>query len=773
MSKLIVAGLCIITTQANAVEPIDYGRAEQMLSWNTSKLIANNVVTPHWIGGQSAFWYRNNEMGGHLFKRFDIETSTTSALFDHAKLASALHSVTEESYDARNLPFDTLILEDELAITVTVKDRRYRCSIIDYACAEIESIQNKFSVLSPDGLREAYIENFNVFVRQVKSGETNQLTRDGNRYYRYGSLPYWVEHLFNKGIRKKNTLGELKWSPDSRQIAVLRYDERKVKHFHTLYYTSIRPELTSYPYAVPGDNEIPIPHIFVVEVETGEITEIDLPKRTAFAGPEWFGGITHRGDYESLVWRGDSEFLYLTVPTRGFKQLSLIESNAKTGSTRSIITEGSPTYVDPMPWHVGDDLIIWGSERDGWAHLYQYDRQGNLITQLTRGNWVVHKLVHVDEKAGQIFFTAFGREDETEPYFNSLYRLDLQSKDIKLLTPETAMHNVHLSPDGLFFVDTYSRVDLPPVTVLRNTEGRIMSALERADISPLREAGWRAPERFTVKGRDRKTLLQGVMYKPSNFDAKKKYPLIDHIYPGPQFNITPKSFAPSGTFGGEQALAELGFVVINLDNMGNPFRSKEFHDTWYGNFSDSGLPDHVTAIDQLAQRFEYIDRGRVGIYGFSGGGFASTKAMLTYPSIFHVAVSVAGNHDNRSNNYYWGEKYNGLIRRDAAKGEGWDSYLDQANYLLAKNLKGRILLVHGTRDENVHPGNTMRLVDALVRENKDFDMYLIPTLHHSTNLNPSAGRFLTRKIWDYFVTHLLDEVPPKEYSIRMPPVGSE
>jgi dipeptidyl aminopeptidase/acylaminoacyl peptidase len=329
-----------------------------------------------------------------------------------------------------------------------------------------------------------------------------------------------------------------------------------------------------------------------------------------------------------------------------------------------------------------------------------------------------------------------------------------------------------MARNGRWFVDTYATIDLPPITVLRAADGRQIRQLEQADVSKLREVGWRGGEAFTVKARDGVTDLYGVMWKPSNFDSTKSYPIIDHIYPGPQIIASPKRYYPTHdaglvytAAGQAQALAELGFIVINVDAMGTPYRSKAFIDTWYGNMGDNGIPDHIAAIRQLAARHRYIDLSRVGVFGHSGGGFASTDAILRYPDFFHVAFSTSGNHDNRTYQYHWGEKYQGLLSRDATRGT--DNYESQANYRMAENLKGKLFLVHGDLDDNVLPSSTLRVVDALIRADKDFDLLILPDAGHNLSTDP----YVLRRMWDHFVTHLLSQTPPPDYVIKGPPTG--
>ncbi len=439
-------------------------------------------------------------------------------------------------------------------------------------------------------------------------------------------------------------------------------------------------------------------------------------------------------------------------------------ADAETGAVRDVLEETADTYfesgVDGISWRVlfDTDEVIWYSERDGWGHLYLYDlTTGRLKNRITEGAWAVQQLRHVDPENRVLYFTAGGR-DGSDPYFEHFYRVDMDGSDLRLLTPEDAHHTVTMAPSGRFFIDSYSTPTTPPVTVVRDTEGRVVETLEKADISALVAHGWKAPIPFTVKARDGQTDLYGLMYTPSNFDASKRYPVLNYLYPGPQSgSVGTRSFVAARS--DKQAVAELGFVVVELDAMGTPGRSKAFHDAYYGNMGDNGLPDQVAAIRELGRRHPWMDLDRVGIWGHSGGGFASAAGILRYPDFYKVAVSGAGNHDNRTYEDDWGEKWQGLLTTNP---DGTTSYDNQANQLLVDNLKGKLLIGHGTLDGNVPPNNTLVLVDALVKANKDFDLLLFPNGGHGFG---AGSTYWMRRRWDYFVEHLLGAEPPKEYPL--------
>jgi dipeptidyl aminopeptidase/acylaminoacyl peptidase len=414
-------------------------------------------------------------------------------------------------------------------------------------------------------------------------------------------------------------------------------------------------------------------------------------------------------------------------------------------------------------WHLltGSNEVLWFSERDDWGHLYLYDLgTGRLKHQITSGDWNVLQVRRIDEENRTLYFTGAGREPG-DPYFQYFYSVGLDGNNLRVLTPDSANHSVTLSPSGEYFVDSYSTPTIPPVTVVRNTRGESVVALEEADISRLVAAGWQAPIPFTVKARDGRTDLHGLMYQPTNLDPSGSYPILNYLYPGPQSgSVGSRSFNPSRS--DKQAIAELGFIVVEVDAMGTPMRSKSFHEAYYGNMGDNGLPDQIAMIRQLARRHSFMDLDRVGIWGHSGGGFASADAIMRYPDFYKVAVSQAGNHDNRNYEDDWGEKWQGLLE---VRPDGSTNYDNQANQLLAENLQGKLLLAHGTMDNNVPPSNTLLVVNALIAANKDFDLILFPNRRHGFGNEP----YMMRRRWDYFVRHLLGAEPPPAYEFPAPP----
>ena len=758
----IVAPVALLFPSLVLAQP-DYARAERMLTWNTAPLVVNEIVSLTWMADSTRFWYRVTRPNGSEFVLVDPVANVQRPLFDQARLASALTRMEagRKSFEARKLPFQTFtFVNGERAIRFRTEGRWIDCDITAYTCARSSITPPSAAlVFSPDSQRVAFVSNHNVWVRNASGGDSTQLTTDGIRYHAYGL----GELLPNRLRAGEPVAPALVWSPDGRKLLVLRSDERGIGTFPLFSSTTTRPSAYVYPYALPGDSVNERATRYVIDVAT-RASKVMTP---ASVGGPGFGSGAGR-------WSADGRSFTYNDLTRADKVASLWRVEVETGTRTRLAFDSSETYVDQTEWHVlpGTRGTIAMSERDGWKHLYLFDAGGTIQRQLTSGNWLVADLVRVDDATGTIYFTAQGREAGRDPYFVRGYRMRLDGTAVELLTPEDAEHEVRVAPGGRFIVDTYSRVDQPPVTVLRASNGRVIRTLEQADISALLATGYRLPEPFRVKARDGVTDLYGAIWKPNNFDSTTSYPVIDNIYPGPQLITGPKAFLPNNKasvaagyaqYSQVKALSELGFIVVNIDAMGTTHRSKAFREYWYGNMGDNGIPDHIAGIKQLAATRPWMDLTRVGIYGISGGGFASTDAILRHPDFFHVAVSTAGNHDNRGYNMHWGEKYTGVLVRDTVRKT--DNFESQANLMLAANLRGKLLLIHGDMDDNVSPAHTLRLADALIKAGKTFDMMIIPDEGHMVYENP----YVHRLHWDYFVRHLRGEEPPAQYVLSRPP----
>lgn len=768
-----VAGAALVASlvspaAAQQVTETTYRRAEQFLGLNAESLVAHFEVDPLWFDGDR-FRYRNRRPDGSEFIVVDPAAATRRPAFDHARLAAALSLAADTSYEPFKLPFKTFeFLNQGRTIRFTVRDSlRWTCDLgSTYRCVGPDSLSPQRSeVTSPDGKWVAFARDHNLWIRSLASNEEIQLSHDGELHYAYAVNDQCCSQVTSRR-RGEPRPPVLRWSPDSRRLATLRLDQRGVGELHLLETATGRPVLHSYRYGLPGDSIVPTFDLHVFDVGAREGVRIDTPSQTA--ANTACCGLMLDSAWKDVHWDQGGRRVYFTHGQRDFKRLQLLVADAVTGTTRTILEEAGPTFLEAnlgygMPnWRVVNDgrEVIWFSERDGWAHLYHYDvPSGRLLNQITAGPWVVVSVLHVDEARGRIYFTAVGREPGRDPYFRHLYRVQFDGSGLRLLTPEPADHDVRAAPSGRYFVDTFSRRDTIPITVLRDGDGRVLQTLETGDVSQLRAMGWRWPVPFTVKARNGVTDLHGLLYFPSAFDSTARYPVIDYVYPGPQIGpIGPRGFTVNPR-GNPHALAELGFVVFTVDALGTPLRSKAFHDTYYGNMGDNGLPDHIAALRQLAQRYPQMDLDRVGIFGHSGGGFASTDAIFRYPDVFKVAVSSAGNHDNRSYDYTWGEKYQGPFGRTA---DGRDTFESQANQNLAGDLRGKLLLMYGTLDDNVHPNATLLVIDSLIAHNKDFDLLVLPNRNHGFANEP----YVIRKTWDYFVRHLLGQEPPKDFRVR-------
>lgn len=612
------------------------------------------------------------------------------------------------------------------------------------------------SVASPDGKLSAFIRDYNLWVHDVATGKETQLTRNGVKDFGYATD--------NAGWTKSDR-PVLLWSPDSKKIATFQHDARGVGEMYLVNSRVGHPNLEAWKYPLPGDANIFKIERVIIDVDNARVNRLQMPPdphRSSLCDH-----VSCAGQFADVQWSSDSTRIAFISTSRDHKKAQLRIADSASGRVRNVMEETAETYFeggDDRPnWRflAASNEVIWFSERDNWGHLYLYDsRTGRLKNRITTGEGTVTQLLQVDEKSRIAYFLGVGKEKGRDPYFIHLYRIGLDGKNLTLLTPEDATHAVTLSPSGRFFVDSYSKPDMPPIAVLRDTDGKLIRTLEQTDISRLTATGWKPPLPFTVKARDGMTDLYGLMYRPTNFDAGKKYPIVNHIYPGPQTgSVGSRNFSPAR--GDAQALAELDFVVVEIDGMGTPWRSKTFHDAYFGNMGDNTLPDQVAGMKELARRYSWIDIDRSGIYGHSGGGYAAAGAMFRYPDFFKVGISEAGNHDNRLYEDDWGEKWQGLLESGPGATTNYDN---QANQNVAKNLKGKLLLAHGTMDSNVPPDNTLLVVDALIKANKDFDLLLLPNRNHGFGNEP----YMVRRRWDYFVRNLLGAEPPKEYELRPP-----
>jgi dipeptidyl aminopeptidase/acylaminoacyl peptidase len=764
---LVVAPL--LAEQGDAARPRltaeDYQRAERWMNYNTTPLVFRATVRPNWLP-DDRFWYRNTIPGGSEFVLVDPARASREPAFDHRALAAALSKAANFNYTATTLPFTQFeFVNDRKSIQFTNNDRQWTCDRQGTTCSATpatgrEDARRPFGsgaraqVASPDGKRAAFIREYNLWVRDVATGAETQLTTDGVKDYGYAT---------NDAGWTSSDTPVVVWSPDSKKIATFQHDSRGVGEMYYVNTVVGHPTLTVSKYPLPGDAKIFMIDRVVIDVDQKKVTRLKMP-----ADPHRSSLCDHvvcGGTWADVQWSPDSSEVAFVSTSRDHKREDMRVANVATGDIRDILSERVETFFESgqgrVNWRYlpGSKEVLWYSRKDDYGHLYLHDAgTGFQKNRITTGDGNVTQVLRVDEKARTIYFQGVGKEKGRDPYFRHFYKINFDGRGQTLLTPEDGDHTVDISPSGRYFVDSYSKPDVAPVIVLRDADGKIVMPLERADISRLEAAGWKPPMPFTVKARDGKTDLYGLMFRPTNFDATKRYPIINNIYPGPQTgSVGGRSFSASR--GDTQAVAELGFIVVQIDGMGTPWRSRIFHEAYYGNMGDNTLPDQIAGMKELASRYPWIDIDRAGIYGHSGGGFATADAMFRYPDFFKVGVSQAGNHDNRVYEDDWAEKWQGLLTKNP---DGTTNYDDQANQNHAKNLKGKLLIAHGTMDTNVPAMSTLLVVNELIRHNKDFDLILFPNRGHGFGSEP----YMVRRRWDYFVRHLMGAEPPANYEIR-------
>ena len=750
----------------------DYQRATGLRE-QYDRLLVNVAEAPRWIEQSNRLWYRKTVKEGHEFVLVDAAAGTKSAPFDHAKLAAALSTMLGRPITPLTLPFNLFAFtnngqEIQFVLTEGPGGRgapaggrgrggdgalfppgtpTWRCTLDTYTCRRPESdgrgrgrgagrgggglggpVRGEADVnaaepkRSPNEKLEALVQNYNVAIREIGKPQVTLLSTDGSEGGYYD--PETIE-----------------WSPDSQKLAVYKIKPGHRRYVHYVASSpedQLQPKHSTLQYAKPGDVlDVEQPVLFHVATKTPLVVDNTL--------------FPNAYDQSRFVWRANSAAVTFEYNQRGHQVFRVIEVDAQTGKARAVISEEAQTFFCYSGKKYRRDLadgkeIIWMSERDGWNHLYLYDGvTGRVKNQITKGEWVVREVVSVDEEKRQIWFSASGMYPGKDPYFVHYYRVGFDGGGLTALTQADANHTVTFSPDRKFFVDAYSRVDLPPVSELRrSTDGSLVTELEKGDHSELVKAGWKPPEVFVAKGRDGKTDIWGVIYRPTNFDPAKKYPVIENIYAGPQGSFVPKTF---GTLSQMQTQAEIGFIVVQIDGMGTNNRSKAFHDVAWKNLGDAGFPDRILWHKAAAAKYPYYDITRVGLYGTSAGGQNSLGGLLFHPEFYKAAVSSAGCHDNRMDKIWWNEQW-----------MGWPvgpEYSASSNVDNAHRLQGKVLLVVGEMDQNVDPSSTMQVVNQLYKHNKDFELLVVPGMGHG-----SGGAYGDHKRFDFFTRHLLDVKPP-------------
>ena len=761
LGALLMGGAGVATAQAPTVTAADYARAVQMLGDRTAPLVDHMVTAPTWLD-DGTLVYRDSSNGKAQVLRFDPGTGKTSAAFNAQALADAMNLAAGgkgRPVLADKLPPLQVTRNADGSLTLTGMAGVFHCTDKGCGAAHRAKSGDEPGAPSPDRTREAFIRGWNLWVRDVATGKETQLTFDGQPDYGYATDNAGWKHTDNAIVV---------WSPDGRKIATFQQDQRKTSTM-TLVGTNVgAPKVEQWKYPFAGDKDVTLIERVVIDLSGATPKTVRLQMPADQHRSTCSDDIACDDGWEDVQWAQDGRTLAFVSTDRGHKSATLRVADAATGKVRDVYTETVATQYQSAPalgainWRYlpESNEFLWFSQKSDWGHLYLHDlATGKEKRQLTHGAWNVTAIQHLDRAGRTLWVTGVGREAGRDPYFVHYYKLGLDGGEVQLLTPEDANHAITASADGKYFLDIHSTISTAPVAVVRDGNGQSLAELARADLTRLKAAGWVAPESFTVKARDGKTDLYGQLFKPSNFDPKKKYPIITYIYPGPQVgSVRSRSFMPA--HGDHQALAELGFVVIAVDGMGTPLRSKAFQDAWYGNMADNTLPDQVAALKQLGQRHPWIDTARAGIWGHSGGGNATAAAMFRYPDVYKVGIAESGNHDNLTYEDDWAERYHGLLEQ---KADGSTNYTGQDNASLAKNLKGKLFLLHGLMDDNVPPQSTLQVVDALMKANKDFDLLLLPHAHHGFGMD---SYYVMRRRWDYFVKNLLGAEPPKEFEVK-------
>ena len=742
----------------------EYEAAAKHMDRSLYSLVYNQVSGSSFVN-ENKLIYSTKSKNGEKFILVDINSKTKKTAFDHEKLAEVLSKEMDNEINANDLPIYSVSFSKDLkTLHFSASRQKYSYNLEDNLLSKNSSSENKVSRnehVSPNEKLAAYISNYNLWVRNLETDKKTQLTFDGIEDYGYAT---------NNAGWTKSDGAVLKWSPKSDKIATFQQDARGVGMMYLMSTNVGHPKLEAWKHPLPGDDKI-----FTIE---RVIIHLDNKPKTVRLkmGKDFQRGSTtdhiagRNNELLDAQWNKEGTKFAFVSGSRNHKIAHLQVADATTGRVESIHKEEVTTYyesgVNAENWKVLFDSneFIWYSEKTDWGHIYLYDLETKqLKNKITSGDFLVKQIKNINEETRQIYFSAGGKE-EGNPYHNYFYKVNFDGSNFINLTPSKGTHSVKFSVDYSMLIDTYSTTTNPPITVLRNGNGEKIMDLEAADISELNKNNWQKPVEFSVKARDEKTDIYGIMCLPSHYNASKKYPVLNYIYPGPQSgSVGTYNFRP--VWRDFQAVAELGFVVVAVDAMGTPMRSKSFHDAYYGNMGDNGLPDNIAAIKQLAQKYKGMDIERVGIWGHSGGGFASTRAVFAYPEFYDVAVSGSGNHDNRNYEADWGEKWQGLLVDGNLEGkaDGTTNYDNQANQLIAKDLKGKLLITHGTMDDNVPPSNTMLVVEALIKANKDFDMILYPNKRHGYG---DMTKYMTRKRWDYFVTHLLNAKPAEGFKLK-------
>jgi len=804
-----------VFAQETPVTKANFELAAKFSPNRLKKMVFSTNVRPHWLKGSEKFWYTYRTSEGQFYYLVDPVKNTKSKLFDVVKMASDMSRLTGDPFDAQHLYISKLkFIKNEKILQFQVKSKLVeeeekdedgdqqeekkdkdgdkkkakkkmvakvwhfeytlaskQLNLLDDFKKPLE--QKKWASVAPNQEYVIFAKHHNLYwmdAENYKKAQKNekdstivehQLTTDGVEHYCYGTNSYGKTNREKEEEKDKRKEAYVTFSSDSKKFALTREDEREVKELWVINSVAKgRPTLESYKYHMAGEKEAPQYELQIFDWETKESVKV---KANAFKdqtisilrAPRKKRNEADDVKFSKWINKG-SNLLYFKRTSRDMKRVDICTANTTTGEVDVLIEERLNTYIEGRSSFAlvnnGNEMIHW-SERDGWAHFYLYDKAGKMKTQITSGPWHCDRIQGVDEKNRVLYFTGNAREEGEDPYYSHLYRVNFDGTGLKLLNKGDFDHKVSLNDQTHYFVNNASRVDSAPVSELYNSRGTKLMKLEETDLTRLFETGYQFPETFKVKAGDGVTNIYGVMYKPFDFDPNKKYPILTYVYPGPQTEAVYKSF--STRMDRADRMAQLGFIVVTMGNRGgHPARSKWYHNYGYGNLRDYGLEDKKVGIEQLADRHSFIDVNKVGIFGHSGGGFMSTAAMLVYPDFFKVAVSAAGNHDNNIYNRWWSETHHGVKEVVSEKGDTTFQYKIDTNPSLAKNLKGKLMIVTGDIDDNVHPGNSIRMANALIKANKRFDFFLYPGQRHGFG-NMSEYSFWLRG--EYFCKYLIGD----------------
>lgn len=799
---------CLTTLLSLAQTPItkaNYELAERFSPSKVSKMVFSQSVDPHFFKKSNKFWYEYETPNGKYWYVVDGTTGEKTEMFDRVKMASEATLIVKDPFDAQHLPIKSVQLNEtenafilEFESSLKVKEYNYEsekeeekpktffveCTIGEGLIKELkdykkEKVMPKWASVSPDKNEVVFARSdFNLYSMDWENFEKalknendstiveTQLTFDGSIDYSWGVSNYGKNNAEVKKELKKRKAANITWSPDSKNFVIERTDYALVEDFWVINaLSSPRPTLETYKYHMAGEPNAPQEHLFVFNIEKREMKEVFIERfKNQTINVSYVSQLKSNRDdrIKSEQWLGDNHSFIVNITSRDLKRIDLCRVNLSDFSVKTLIEERLNKSLETRTVKIVNDEMIHWSERDGWGHLYLYSKDGILKNAITKGAFHVENVVGVDSKNRVVYFEAYGVDEKENPYYSHIYRINFDGSGMALLNKNKCNNTSIISDNNSYIVNTSSEVDSAPVSQVISNSGRVVATLEKTDLTQLFNAGYKFPEKFTVKADDGVTELYGVMYKPYDFDSTKVYPIIAYVYPGPQTEAVNAQFTILKADRVDR-LAQLGFIVITVGNRGgHPNRSKWYHTYGYGNLRDYGLADKKAAIQQLAYRHKFIDINKVGIHGHSGGGFMSTAAMLVYPDFFKVAVSCAGNHENNIYNRWWSEKHHGVDEVVSEKGDTTFKYEIDKNSEIAKNLKGKLLLITGDQDNNVHPANTLRVVDALIRANKRFDMLVLPGQRHAFG---DMTEYFFWRLADYFSENLIGD---SEKSVNIP-----